>query len=82
MSPPDQQPNHEAPEEMILGANLEEFAQRVSIIVSLESSGKIASDEAYSKIKKLWRQVKSSRKSLGLTGKPNNQSDFNDSTGI
>lgn len=81
MSSPDHQPSHEAPEEMILGANLEEFAQRISIIVSLEASGKIPADEAYSRIKKLWRQVKSSRKSLGL-GKSNGSGGFDDGSGI
>ena len=45
-------------------ANLQEFANRVSLICNLETGGKITPDEAYDQIKGLWKQLKASKKSL------------------
>ena len=53
-------------ENMAFNANLQEFAQKVNIVCNLETNGKITSDEAYSRIKDLWRNLKSSRKSLNI----------------
>lgn len=52
------------PENLAFNANLQEFAQRVSYLCGLESSGKIAPEDAYHRIKDLWSQLKESKKSL------------------
>jgi len=52
------------PEQLAFNANLQEFAQRVSLICGLETGGKITSKEAYHQIKDLWAQVKRSKKEL------------------
>ncbi|QDZ41084.1 hypothetical protein FRE64_14720 [Euhalothece natronophila Z-M001] len=54
------------PENMIFNSNLQEFAQRVNYICNLETAGKMDPEEAYQDIKQLWKQLKSSRKSLGI----------------
>ncbi|MBE9068280.1 hypothetical protein IQ260_16635 [Leptolyngbya cf. ectocarpi LEGE 11479] len=52
------------PERLVFNANLQEFANRVSLICNLETGGKIASEDAYKQIKQLWKALKSSKKSL------------------
>jgi hypothetical protein len=52
------------PQNLAFDANLQEFQNRVSIIVSLESGGKLESAEAYKQIKALWKQLKASKKQL------------------
>lgn len=52
------------PEHLVFNANLQEFANRVSILCGLETSGKIAPGEAYEQIKDLWKQLKESKKNL------------------
>jgi hypothetical protein len=52
------------PANLVFNANLQEFAQRVGIIASLETAGKISSGEAYSKIELLWEQLTSSMQAL------------------
>lgn len=54
------------PENLVFNANLQEFAQQVSYICNLETSGKLAPDEAYKKIQALWKQLKRSKKQLGI----------------
>ncbi|MDF5719307.1 MAG: hypothetical protein PUP91_02205 [Rhizonema sp. PD37] len=54
------------PQNLIFNANLQEFAQKVGYITSLETSGKISSQEAYSQIKLLWKQLKHSKKELNI----------------
>ncbi len=54
------------PENLVFNANLQEFAQRVGYITNLESSGKLSNEEAYEKIKALWKQLKRSRKALRI----------------
>ena len=58
------------PENLVFNANLQEFAQRVSYICNLETAGKVSSVEAYERIKKLWKQVKHSKKELGIGEDP------------
>ncbi|EKV03415.1 hypothetical protein Lepto7375DRAFT_5713 [Leptolyngbya sp. PCC 7375] len=53
-----------SPERMVFNANLQEFATRISLICNLETGGKISSEEAYQQIKSLWKELKSSKKSL------------------
>ncbi len=54
------------PENLVFNANLQEFAQRISFICNLETNGKISSEEAYDQIKALWKQLKRSKKQLGV----------------
>ncbi len=54
------------PENLVFNANLQEFAQGVSLICGLETGGKISAEEAYYKIKDLWKQLKKSKKNLGI----------------
>ncbi|MGD1807676.1 DUF7219 family protein [Dapis sp. BLCC M126] len=54
------------PENLAFNANLQEFAQRVSLICGLETGGKLSSEEAYYKIKDLWKQLKKSKKNLRI----------------
>lgn len=57
------------PENLMFNANLQEFAQKVSYICNLETAGKINTNYAYQEIKKLWKQLKQSKKELGI-GEP------------
>ncbi len=52
------------PEHLAFNANLQEFAQRVSLLCGLETSGKIPPEEAYDDIKRLWKQLKESKENL------------------
>jgi len=56
--------NTESPEDMIFAENLKEFANRSGLIVGLEQGGKISPDEAYQRVKKLWKLLKKSHSSL------------------
>ncbi|BAC90464.1 MULTISPECIES: DUF7219 family protein [Gloeobacter] len=49
---------------IIFNSNLQEFANRVSLICALETGGKISADEAYDEIRSLWKKLKSSKESL------------------
>ncbi|MEB3295687.1 MAG: hypothetical protein VKJ24_21260 [Synechococcales bacterium] len=53
-----------SPEQLAFNANLQEFAQRVSLICGLETAGKISSNEAYDQIKILWDELRSSKQEL------------------
>nr|WP_199298391.1 hypothetical protein [Leptolyngbya sp. FACHB-17] len=52
------------PENLAFNANLQEFAQRVSLLCGLETSGKISPDDAYEQIKGLWNELRTSKKNL------------------
>jgi hypothetical protein len=52
------------PENLAFDANLQEFANRISIICALENGGKINTAEAYEQIKKLWAELKASKRNL------------------
>jgi glutathione peroxidase-family protein len=62
------------PENLMFNANLQEFAQRVMFISNLETNGKMTPEQSYKEIKALWKDLKQSKKSLGI-GK---QSPFQD----
>jgi polyhydroxyalkanoate synthesis regulator phasin len=53
-----------SPANMAFNANLQEFAQKVSLICGLETNGKISTQEAYRQIKQLWRSLKRSKHQL------------------
>lgn len=52
------------PEQLAFNANLQEFANRVSLICGLETGGKVSSKDAYDQIKQLWKDLKASKKAL------------------
>jgi hypothetical protein len=58
------------PENLVFNANLQEFTQRVSFICNLETAGKLPPEEAYHQIKALWKELKRSKKSLGIGNNP------------
>ena len=53
-----------SPQNLVFNANLQEFANKVGYITALETSGKISTLEAYKQVKKLWKELKKSRKEL------------------
>jgi hypothetical protein len=61
------------PENLLFNANLQEFAQKVTYICNLETSGKISSYDAYKQIKNLWKLLETSKKKLEI--KPNTDND-------
>ncbi len=54
------------PENLLFNANLQEFSQRVSYICALETGGKLSPEESYREIKSLWKQLKHSKRQLGI----------------
>jgi hypothetical protein len=54
------------PENLIFNANLQEFAHRVSLICGLETNGKLSPEESFDQIEGLWKQLKRSKKALGI----------------
>lgn len=60
------------PENLVFNANLQEFAQKINYICNFETNGKISPEEAYKEIKKLWKQLKESKKQLSI-GDDNNK---------
>ncbi|MDF5728234.1 MAG: hypothetical protein PUP92_09390 [Rhizonema sp. PD38] len=58
------------PENLVFNANLQEFAQRVSYICNLETSGKLPPEEAYEQVKSLWKQLKQSKQELKIGENP------------
>jgi hypothetical protein len=44
--------------------NLESFAERVGLLVGLQSNGKVSQEQAYAEIRKLWKDLKDSRDTL------------------
>ena len=58
------------PNNLVFNSNLQEFAQRVSYICALETGGKMTPEEAYQSVKKAWKELKHSRKGLGIDKDP------------
>lgn len=58
------------PENLVFNANLQEFAQQVSYICNLETAGKLSPEEAYKQIQALWKQLKRTKKQLGIGDNP------------
>jgi len=53
-----------SPERLAFHQNLEQFADRVGLIVGLQGNGKISQEAAYDEIKQLWNRLRGSRSSL------------------
>ena len=54
------------PENLVFNSNLQEFTQKVSYICSLETAGKLTPEDSYKQIKGLWKELKRSKKQLGI----------------
>ena len=54
------------PENVVFNANLQEFAQEVNYLCNLETAGKIKPEQAYQKIKELWKKLKLSKHELKI----------------
>lgn len=54
------------PENLVFNSNLQEFAQKISYVCNLETGGKLPPEEAYQQIKSLWKELKKSKKELGI----------------
>ena len=52
------------PERLAFHQNLEQFADRVGLIVGLQGNGKISQEVAYDQIRQLWAALRDSRCSL------------------
>ena len=53
-----------SPERLVFHQNLESFAERVGLIVGLQSNGKMSQELAYAEIRKLWKSLRSSKNNL------------------
>lgn len=53
-----------SPERLVFHQNLESFAERVGLIVALQSNGKLSQEKAYAEIRKLWKGLRASKGSL------------------
>ncbi len=58
------------PENLAFNSNLQEFAQKVGYICALETGGKISPGQAYKDVKALWKELKVSKKELGIRRDP------------
>lgn len=59
-----------SPETLAFNANLQEFAQKVAYISGLETGGKLSPEQAYKEVKSLWKQLKQSKKAMGIGVEP------------
>jgi hypothetical protein len=66
------------PENLVFNANLQEFANRVMFIACLNTNGKLPPAVAYQEIKGLWKELKQSKKQLGIDQKKVDESTEND----
>jgi len=53
-----------SPQRLVFHQNLESFADRVGLIVGLQSNGKISQEQAYTEIRKIWKELKESKCTL------------------
>jgi hypothetical protein len=53
-----------SPARLAFHQNLESFADRVGLIVGLQSNGKMSQEKAYSEIRKIWKELKDSKGNL------------------
>jgi hypothetical protein len=53
-----------SPERLMFHQNLETFADRVGLIVALQSNGKITQEQAYTQIRKIWKRLRRSKGEL------------------
>ena len=54
------------PTNLVFNANLQEFSQKIGYICALETGGKLPPETAFKQIKSLWKELKRSKKELGI----------------
>ncbi|MBF2009610.1 hypothetical protein ACF3DV_15420 [Chlorogloeopsis fritschii PCC 9212] len=54
------------PENVAFNAKLQEFAHQVGYLTNFATSGKLTPEEAYTQMKTLWKDLKLSKKNLGI----------------
>lgn len=64
---------HFSPQNLAFNANLQEFSQRISLLCSLETGGKLTPSETYAKIEQLWHQLQISKENLGIRSNGNRE---------
>ena len=52
------------PTSLVFHQNLESFAERVGLIVALQSNGKLSQEQAYDQIRTIWKKLGKSKKDL------------------
>ncbi|MDA0716897.1 MAG: hypothetical protein O2839_01595 [Cyanobacteria bacterium] len=52
------------PERLMFHQNLESFAERVGLVVGLQSNGKVSQEQAYAEIRRIWKELKDSKSNL------------------
>ena len=52
------------PQRLAFHQNLEAFAEKVELIVALQSNGKISQESAYEEIRRFWNDLKASKSNL------------------
>lgn len=57
------------PQRLAFHQNLESFAEKVGLIVGLQSNGKMSQESAYAEIRRFWNELKDSKSTL-LSRKP------------
>lgn len=63
---PDHPHQANSAEELLFESNLREFTVKIEHICGLEMNGKIPQEEAYRRIRDLWKALKRSKKNLGI----------------
>ncbi len=53
-----------SPGQILFSANLQEFAQKVSLMCALESNGKLTPHETFEQIRQLWQSLERSKGAL------------------
>lgn len=61
------------PAAFLFNANLQEFAQRVSIICSLQTGGKLSPTEAFQQLESLWHQLQVATEQLEVSDQEDDQ---------
>ena len=54
------------PHNLVFNANLQEFAQRISLIANLATNGKLSLEDSYAQAEALWQQLQTSKNQLGI----------------
>jgi hypothetical protein len=52
------------PQRLLFHQNLESFAERVGLLVGLQSNGKVTQEEAFAEIRRMWKDLKDSKSTL------------------
>ena len=52
------------PQRLMFHQNLESFAERVGLVVGLQSNGKMSQEQAYAEIRRIWKDLNDSKDTL------------------